>query len=1104
MESIENKSQIRIAAYECLSALILLCFVFVISTLAQDAYEARKISDVEIAFDGSGKDETAAEQFRLLVKSKLGADYSRVRVRDALQELYQSKKIIWVKVEAEDSGAEGKNVLLRFVIKRKTQADKIFFKIIPSSSEITEQELLLKLNLLSPGTAVTDQTLQNNADNIQNYLRERGFYNAEVDFSQQAGTRDTQVNVTFQIRPNAQARIETFETNIKGFDILKLQKMLALQNGSPFSRTVLQSDVAKIRRALIGEGYLAPFLEEPKIQFDPDKNSVNVKLTGDVGAKVKVKIDSDRVKFDEKTRVKLLPIKRDGTLDQSAIIEGVRRIRGRMQEKGYFFAEIEPLCKVAPELPNDEANPLTNGTSDVCNALTSYDLSNHEVEVNYAVTPNRRFRLTDIRIEGTDKLSIPEIASVLDTQSAARLGFIPQFGYGRGYTSNELLIQDQETVKNLMQELGYRQVDVKVKQGVSPDGENLLITFVVKEGLPTRIDSVEIAGNTELSGGLLENHLPNLVGKNFSRARARSATEKLQDFYAQQGFLDARVSYSVVELLRDTDSETEKRIKLIFNVSPEGKKVFINRVLLNGNLKTENDAITRAINLRPKEVLLASDVSQSEQNLYSTGVFKGIEILAEPAGETVDGNKQRDIIINLEEDKNIQTLYAFGYSTANGANASVDLRYLNFLGKLQQFGGRIDWSQRRQLIQVDFFNPRFLPDGKNRFAPLTLTAKYQRDATVTRFFRSSIDKGTFGIVQRVDANGVPIDVFGNNTGSPTINRLTLSAETQRTISLRSRSILFGRYRFEDVRLFNIGSLLINDLLQPDRRTRISGLGLTFVRDTRENCAKKYTLLELIEKGEVTSPCRYSSTEPTNGSYLTVDYSSSLKQLGANISFNKLQVNYKTYYSISRLNKNFGDTILAANATLGIANVWNDSRFNGTQFANLSGILPISERFFAGGSDSLRGFEFEAAGPRAVIAPTGQFRDSKNNPIFLSPFTVPFGGNALAIVNLEARIPLTKIFQAVPFYDGGNVFRKPREIFNPADQTGNIFNDNLRAVWTHTIGFGVRFKTPIGGQLAIDYGYLLNPSKFTIPQLTPPNATFTLHQGQFHFRFTQAF
>ena len=385
---------------------------------------------------------------------------------------------------------------------------------------------------------------------------------------------------------------------------------------------------------------------------------------------------------------------------------------------------------------------------------------------------------------------------------------------------------------------------------------------------------------------------------------------------------------------------------------------------------------------------------------------------------------------------------------------------------------------------------------------MTVAVQYQRDSTVTRFFRSAFDKGTFGIVQRIDENGNPIDQFGNRIGSPTINRLSFSAETSRTLSKKDRSIVFGRYRFEDVRLANIDSLLIKDLLLPDSRVRISGPGITFVRDTRVNCSKRYSLLELIAKGEPAERCRYNASDPTDGSYLTVDYSLSVAQLGANIGFQKFQANYRTYFTFPSVR----NTTVAAQLILGLANVFSSgNRFQDPQFAGLNGILPISERFFAGGSTSLRGFDFEEAGPRVVIVPQGTFLNSNRQPVTLQPFTIPFGGNALMIVNLEARVPVSKSIRLVPFYDGGNVFRGVGEIFNPPNVSPtDVLQQNLRALWTHTGGIGLRLKTPVGGEFAVDYGYLINPPQFLIPQNVGPNAIYRLHQGQFHFRFSQAF
>ena len=200
--------------------------------------------------------------------------------------------------------------------------------------------------------------------------------------------------------------------------------------------------------------------------------------------------------------------------------------------------------------------------------------------------------------------------------------------------------------------------------------------------------------------------------------------------------------------------------------------------------------------------------------------------------------------------------------------------------------------------------------------------------------------------------------------------------------------------------------------------------------------------------------------------------------------------------------------------MGLARLFNPRDLNGNGLVDdFDLLLPISERFFSGGSTTLRGFGYQEAGPRQVIVPQGQFHNSSGELVGVNPFTVPIGGNGMIVTNLEARVPVTPDIQVVPFYDGGNVFRAAGDIFKrqPITPAGDFVQDinaqNLRVRWTNTVGLGFRFKTPLGGALAIDYGYLLNPSEFLIPQnlgTTPTTAIYRLHQGQIQFRFTQTF
>jgi outer membrane protein assembly factor BamA len=110
-------------------------------------------------------------------------------------------------------------------------------------------------------------------------------------------------------------------------------------------------------------------------------------------------------------------------------------------------------------------------------------------------------------------------------------------------------------------------------------------------------------------------------------------------------------------------------------------------------------------------------------------------------------------------------------------------------------------------------------------------------------------------------------------------------------------------------------------------------------------------------------------------------------------------------------------------------------------------LPASERFFAGGDTTVRGFALDRLGSEETLDSQG----------------FPQGGNAMTIFNLETRAPYWKNLQFVWFLDAGNVFRL----------VSDIRLDELR----FSSGVGVRYRSPIG-PLRIDWGWKLDTQLVT--------------------------
>jgi outer membrane protein insertion porin family len=1102
------------------TACCLLFLVTVVPTFAQVGdYEGRPVSTVEMVLEGSPPDSSAQAEFQSLLKIVSGGEYSTVSARQSLHDLFASGRVAAARieiVEVQPGGGHNSPIRVRVIVQRQIVIAGVTLKIgPPTGTPIARDEIRARLNLLEPGRRFSVQAIERNADEIQAYLRDRGYYNATVEHSEEpdpSDTTGTRRRVVYNITPGEPALVGTFNPEITpAFDLQAIRPTLKLQPGALFTRETLADDLNRIKQALIAKGYMAPQFDEPRFEFNSQKNEINIALTGKLGPKVEVSVTN--YNLSEKKQQQLLPIKREGNIDYSALQEGARRVRNKLQEQGYFFSVVTPLCTVIPPT----AGTVENGTEETCQNLNLAELNDHTVKIIYDVDLKRRLPLTEIRITGTNKLTFADVQPELKSQQASPVGFIPFLGgYGRGLTSNAMLEEDRRTIKAHMQELGYRNAQVTVRQAVTVNQEGVIITFNVEEGALTRVARIEIRGEKAFSEDQLRKEIATIKGAPYSPAQVRADNDQLLNLYAREGYIEAEVQPSVDDLPKQGDDE---QVRVVFAVTKEGAKAIVNELIINGVTgsaavqRSKREAIIRAIPLSPGDILRADRITEAERALYVTDAFRQVLISQQPAGDAPGGAKKYDVIIDVEEKRPRVVEYGGGYSTDTGAGGLLELTNVDYMNKLRQGAIRIRASQRRQLIRFEFLDPRYFHYGKKQFSPLALSAQYLRDSTITRFFRSTIDRGTFGVVQRLDAKGNPIDVLGNRVGQPTIDRLTFSIETQRVLSQKSHSLLFLRYNYEDVRLRNIESLLLQPILQPDQVVRLSGPGASFVFDTRQRCERRLPGSvagdeETIRSGEV---CRYNQTDATRGQFLSADFRVAARALGGNTSLMRFESTYHTYYKVHRAR----DTVFAGNLTVGLASLFNPRDLNGNrQIDDFDLLLPISERFFSGGSTTLRGFGYEEAGPRQVVVPQGQFRDRKGNLIGLNPFTVPIGGNAMVVMNLEARVPVTRDLQVVPFYDGGNVFRSLSDVFHPKPitRTGNFVDDvnaqNLRVRWSHTVGLGFRVKTPLGGALAVDYGFLMNPSQFLIPQNlntnSPSTAIYRLHQGQIQFRFTQTF
>jgi outer membrane protein insertion porin family len=231
---------------------------------------------------------------------------------------------------------------------------------------------------------------------------------------------------------------------------------------------------------------------------------------------------------------------------------------------------------------------------------------------------------------------------------------------------------------------------------------------------------------------------------------------------------------------------------------------------------------------------------------------------------------------------------------------------------------------------------------------------------------------------------------------------------------RTKSVIF-RYDFDRTILSNI--TIPNLVLPQDTHVRLSTFSAEYIRDTRDK-----------------------PLDAHHGIYQTFDFGINPTALGSSANFMRFLGQTAFYFPIRPW------LTWANNFRLGFA----------VPFAG--SYVPLSEQFFSGGADSLRGFPINGAGPQRAV----QVCTNPANSATCTFISVPVGGESLFILNTEGRFPVwkSKNIGGVIFYDGGNVYAH----VNLPEMVRN---------YTNTIGLGLRYNTPVG-PVRLDIGHNLNP------------------------------
>lgn len=540
--------------------------------------------------------------------------------------------------------------------------------------------------------------------------------------------------------------------------------------------------------------------------------------------------------------------------------------------------------------------------------------------------------------------------------------------------------RDVAAIRQFYEERGFFDIRVARKLVVSPDSKEVKLQFLVDEGKRYTVEKISFRGNKSLTEAQLKEGLKLVEGMPYEQDLLKRDTRQLVKHYSPLGFIYMPSDPGAdPDYLRISDQRVFKReagkVEIVYDIH-EGRPFKLGRVIVKGNARTQDKVVLREMRgVNSGELYNSDRVARSLDRIRGTNFFQTVTIT--PIRTDPESNDLRDLLVEVQETQTAKFIIGAGVTSNSGVM------------------GQIQYEQRN-------FDISNWPDSWD-------------EAMSNRAW----------------------------TGAGQTFRISLEPGTEMT---RAKVDFIEPYLFDQP--FSLGlSAYLSQRLRPDwTETRLGGRVFLGHRFTEEWTGRIGLRAETVDIGEIEDPedrarevieldgthgltsvsleIRRNTTNsailPSEGSVVGFTWEH-VGALGGDFDFDKFTAEFNWYTAIYEdlLDRK---TILATRLDIGY----------------IAGDAPFFERFYGGGTGSMRGFRYRGVSPRS-----GSEEDA-------------IGGDFSITGTAELSFPLAgDSLRGVLFVDAGTV------------ETDFEINTIRSAV-----GFGFRIQLPFFGQvpLAIDFGF----------------------------------
>ncbi len=604
--------------------------------------------------------------------------------------------------------------------------------------------------------------------------------------------------------------------------------------------------------------------------------------------------------------------------------------------------------------------------------------------LTWEVTEGPLVSVDEIVFTGNDSIAESDLRRFMLTKQNPRLLFIPT---GKEPFVERNLREDVERIKLWYQLEGW--LDIRNGERVfvrdlvfSDDKTSVTVRIHVDEGPRYQVRDVrfefEPGDKPIFTGEELRTGLLSKPGEPYTEANASRDRDRIRERYGERAYITAEVGYATVVPLAG------QQLDLVFSIK-QNEKVYVGRVNFEGNYKTRDDVLRREFNrvgFLPGEEFNNRKLNLAVRRLQDRGwIEQGGAGVRTQQGEAPE---QRDVTLDLKEGQTGTIRFAAGYSSSYGILGMLELTQRNF-----------DLSDVPSSFGDLMGGTGFA--GGGQFMRIRLAPAARRQSYTVDFKEPYVYGHDFGLGVRAYATNTFRESYDDR-------RLGGSLVLDKRMEPLTLQMSLNAYRVE---LDNIDLDAPPAALELLGENTVYSVTPAFIWDTRD-----------------------SFIFPTHGlrAALSLEYAGQV--LPGDFDFNKLSFEtegHVTLYETESHLKHVGSFQFV---------------FGWAHGARDRDRVPLIERFYAGGRDSIRGFDFRGMGPH-----------ERGDPV---------GGEATVLGTLEYSYPLfVEFLRGAFFWDIANLTREIE--FLPHDK------------WRNTVGFGIRFLIPQLGNIPVklDFGFPLS-------------------------------